>query len=344
MSQITASTPHGKGPSDDLALLDSSQDTYRKIHGEMAKIIVGQKEVIDEVLMALFCDAHVLLIGVPGLAKTLMISTLARVLRLDFKRIQFTPDLLPGDITGSEVIEEDRTTGRREFRFISGPVFTNLLLADEINRTPPKTQAALLQAMQEREVSAGRQTMKLERPFLVMATQNPLEQEGTYPLPEAQLDRFMFNTYVDYPSDAELAEIVVQTTGQMTATVDAVLDRVDIEKIQGLVRRVPIAKPVIDYVVRLSSLTRPVHPQAPGFIKDYVSWGCGPRAAQYLALGAKAHAVLHGHSHASIEGVRAVAPSVLRHRIALNFNGQAEGMTPNRIIDKLLTAVKPAAG
>ncbi len=190
-------------------------------------------------------------------------------------------------------------------------------------------------------MSAGRQTMRLERPFLVMATQNPLEQEGTYPLPEAQLDRFMFNTYVDYPSDAELAEIVLQTTGQGTATVEPILDRVDIEQIQGLVRRVPIARPVIDYVVRLSAVTRPVHPQSPAFIKDYVSWGCGPRAAQYLALGAKAHAVLHGQSHASIEGVKSVARSVLRHRIALNFNGQAEGWTPNKIVDKLLDAVKP---
>jgi MoxR-like ATPase len=323
-------------------MLDRCHQAYQKIHNEMARVIVGQKQVIDEVLMALFCDAHVLLVGVPGLAKTLMISTLARVMRLDFKRVQFTPDLLPGDITGTEVIEEDRATGRREFRFIPGPVFTNLLLADEINRTPPKTQAALLQAMQEREVSAGRETMKLERPFLVMATQNPLEQEGTYPLPEAQLDRFMFNTFVDYPSDEELADIVLKTTGQTTATVEPVLDRVDIEQIQGLVRRVPIAKPVVDYVVRLSALTRPGHAQAPSFIKDYVSWGCGPRAAQYLALGAKAHAVLHGQAHASIEGVRAVAPSVLRHRIALNFNGQAEGLDANRIIARLLETVKAA--
>jgi MoxR-like ATPase len=327
-------------PSDDLAVIERCRTAYQKIHNEMAKVIVGQRQVIDEVLTALFCDAHVLLIGVPGLAKTLMISTLAKVLRLDFKRIQFTPDLLPGDITGSEVIEEDRATGRREFRFISGPVFTNLLLADEINRTPPKTQAALLQAMQEREVSAGRQTMRLERPFLVMATQNPLEQEGTYPLPEAQLDRFMFNTYVDYPSDEELADIVFKTTGQTSATVEPVLDRAEIEQIQGLVRRVPIARPVVDYVVRLSALTRPGHTDAPPFIKDYVSWGCGPRAAQYLALGAKAHAVLHGQPHASIEGVRAVARSVLRHRIALNFNGQAEGLDSNKIVDKLLSVVK----
>jgi len=328
---------------DDLAIIERCRTAYQKIHTEMAKVIVGQKSVIDEVLTALFCDAHILLVGVPGLAKTLMISTLARVLHLDFKRVQFTPDLLPGDITGSEVIEEDRTTGRREFRFISGPIFTNLLLADEINRTPPKTQAALLQAMQEREVSIAKRTMKMERPFLVMATQNPLEQEGTYPLPEAQLDRFMFNTFVDYPSDEELAEIVTKTTGATQAKVEAVLGKDEIEQIQATVRRIPIAKPVVDYVVRLSAVTRPVHAQAPSFIKDFVSWGCGPRAAQYLALGAKAHAVLHGQPHASIEGVRAVAPSILRHRIALNFNGQAEGWNPNKIVEQLLTTIKPNA-
>jgi MoxR-like ATPase len=329
---------------DDLALIDRCRSAYEKIHAEMAKVIVGQKDVIDEILMALFCNAHVLLIGVPGLAKTLMVSTLAKVLHLDFKRVQFTPDLLPGDITGSEIIEEDRASGRREFRFVPGPVFTNLLLADEINRTPPKTQAALLQAMQEREVSAGRQTMRLERPFLVMATQNPLEQEGTYPLPEAQLDRFMFNTYVDYPSDADLAEIVLRTTGDAPAEVEPVLDRADILRLQEVVRRIPIARPIVDYIVTLSSVTRPNHAESPGFVKQFVSWGCGPRAAQYLALGAKAHAILHGQPHASAEGVRAVAPSVLRHRIALNFNGQAEGWTATKVIGKLLESVRPGDG
>jgi MoxR-like ATPase len=326
---------------DDLALIDACQNAYRKIHTEMAKVIVGQREVIDELLMALFCDAHVLLIGVPGLAKTLMVSTLGKVLHLDFKRVQFTPDLLPGDITGSEIIEEDRASGRREFRFVPGPVFTNLLLADEINRTPPKTQAALLQAMQEREVSAGRQTMRLERPFLVMATQNPIEQEGTYPLPEAQLDRFMFNTFVDYPSDSDLAEIVLRTTAETPSEVEGALDREQIIKLQSVVRRIPIARPVVDYVVRLSSLTRPGHEKAPDFVRKFVSWGCGPRAAQYLALGAKAHAILHGQPHASIEGVRAVAPSVLRHRISVNFNGQAEGWTASKLIDKLIETVRP---
>ena len=307
---------------DDLVAIDTCRAAYDRIHAEMAKVVVGQRDVIDDVLMSLFCDSHILLVGVPGLAKTLLIATLAKVLKLDFKRVQFTPDLLPGDITGSEVIEEDRATGRREFRFVNGPVFTNLLLADEINRTPPKTQAALLQAMQEREVSAGRQTLKLPRPFLVMATQNPLEQEGTYPLPEAQLDRFMFNTFVDYPSDDELAEIVIRTTGGMSAVVEPVLDADEILAIQQIVRRVPIARPVVDYIVRLS---------------------CGPRAAQYLALGAKAHAVLHGHTHASIEGVKAVAHSVLRHRIALNFNGQAEGFDTQKVIGSLLDIVPAEA-
>jgi MoxR-like ATPase len=328
---------------DDLAALERCRLACERVQAEMSKVIVGQRDVLAEILVALFCDAHILLIGVPGLAKTLMISTLARVLRLDFKRVQFTPDLLPGDITGSEVIEEDKATGRREFRFIGGPVFTNLLLADEINRTPPKTQSALLQAMQEREVSVGKQTLKMERPFLVMATQNPLEQEGTYPLPEAQLDRFMFNTYVDYPSDEELAEIVMRTTGETAAAIEPVMDRLEIEQIQRLVRRIPIARPVVDYIVRLSALSRPVHPEAPALVKDNVSWGCGPRAAQYLALGAKAHAVLHGQPHASIEGVKAVAPSVMRHRIALNFNGQAEGWSPAKIIEQLLSIVKPTA-
>jgi MoxR-like ATPase len=327
----------------DLAVIERCRDEYSRIHREMAKVIVGQTAVIDDILMALFCDAHILLVGVPGLAKTLMISTLAQVLKLDFKRVQFTPDLLPGDITGSEVIEEDRATGRREFRFVPGPVFTNLLLADEINRTPPKTQSALLQAMQEREVSIGRKTMKLEKPFLVMATQNPLEQEGTYPLPEAQLDRFMFNTFVDYPADHELTEIVLKTTGVAPSKVEPITDAAEIIRIQGVLRRIPIAQPVVDYLVRLSVATRPGHALAPKFVNDIVSWGCGPRAAQYLALGAKAHAILHGQPHASIEGVRAVARSVMRHRVALNFSGRAEGWTTLQLVDRLLEEIPAEA-
>lgn len=327
----------------DIAVIQNCKDKHAQITKEVSKVIVGQTQVVDEVLMALFCNAHILLVGVPGLAKTLLISTLADVLHLRYKRVQFTPDLLPGDITGSEVIEEDKATGRREFRFIPGPVFTNLLLADEINRTPPKTQSALLQAMQEREVSIGNDTKKLDAPFLVMATQNPLEQEGTYPLPEAQLDRFMFNTFVDYPEDHELVAIVEKTTGTSTDKVEAILSAEEILEIQQVVRRIPIARPVVEYLVNLSAITRPKHPGAPDFVKNYLSWGCGPRAAQYLALGAKAHAVLNGQPHASIEGVRAVAHSVLRHRIALNFNGKADGFDTMMIVDKLLKATEVSA-
>jgi MoxR-like ATPase len=327
----------------DVAAIERCKEARDRILGEVGKVIVGQREVIDDVLMALFCDAHILLIGVPGLAKTLLISTLAQALHLSFKRVQFTPDLMPGDITGSEVIDEDATTGRREFRFIPGPVFTNLLLADEINRTPPKTQSALLQAMQEREVSIGRKTMKLEHPFLVMATQNPLEQEGTYPLPEAQLDRFMFNTFVDYPSDAELEEIVVNTTGEGLPSVQAVMGREEIQQVQKIVRRVPVARPIVKYIVRLSAATRPKDPSAPDFVREYLNWGAGPRAAQFLALGAKARAVLRGNTHASVEDVRAVARSVLRHRISLNFNALADNLDNVRLVDMLLEKVQPNA-
>jgi len=325
----------------DVAAIERCKAARDRILAEVGKVIVGQREVIDDVLMALFCDAHILLVGVPGLAKTLLISTLAQVLQLDFKRVQFTPDLLPGDITGTEVVDEDPATGRRSFRFVPGPVFTHLLLADEINRTPPKTQSALLQAMQEREVSIGRKTMKLEHPFLVMATQNPLEQEGTYPLPEAQLDRFMFNTFVDYPSDDELEQIVVNTTGETLPAAAAAMDREEIRQIQRIVRRVPVARAVVRYIVRLTAATRPKDPSAPPFIREFLNWGAGPRAAQYLALGAKARAVLHGNTHASIEDVRSVARSVLRHRVSLNFNALAENLDNVRIVDMLLDAVPP---
>jgi len=323
----------------DVAAIEHCKEAHERILSEVGKVIIGQRKVIDDVLIALFCDAHILLIGVPGLAKTLLISTLADVLELSFKRVQFTPDLLPGDITGSEVVDHDPATGKRDFRFVAGPVFTNLLLADEINRTPPKTQAALLQAMQEREVTAGNRTMPLDRPFLVMATQNPLEQEGTYPLPEAQLDRFMFNTFVDYPTDEELEEIVLATTGETLPKADAVMDRDEIMEIQRIVRRVPVARPVVRYMCRLAAATRPKDDSAPEFIKDYLNWGAGPRAAQYLALGAKARAVLYGNTHGSIEDVQAVATSVLRHRISLNFNALAEGLDNVEIVRMLLEAV-----
>ena len=323
----------------DLAAIERCKEAYDKIHAEVGKVIVGQKDVVDDVLMALFCNAHILLVGVPGLAKTLLISTLGKVLNLEFKRVQFTPDLLPGDITGSTVVEEDHATGKREFRFVKGPVFTNLLLADEINRTPPKTQAALLQSMQEREVSAGRETIPLPLPFLVMATQNPLEQEGTYPLPEAQLDRFMFNTFVDYPSNEELVQIVEQTTGEVLPEAESVMSAEEILEIQKVVRRIPVARPVVEYTVRLSAATRPKDESAPDFIRDNLNWGAGPRAAQYLTLGAKARAVLRGNTHASIEDVQRVTNSVLRHRISLNFNGLAEGLSEIDVIERLVKEV-----
>ncbi|MEI6211143.1 MAG: MoxR family ATPase [bacterium] len=324
---------------DDLAAIAHCKEAYGKILAEVGKVIVGQRDVVDDVLMSLFCNAHILLVGVPGLAKTLLISTLGKALQLDFKRVQFTPDLLPGDITGSIVVDEVPSTGRHEFRFVEGPVFTNLLLADEINRTPPKTQAALLQAMQEREVTTGRETRTLPRPFLVMATQNPLEQEGTYPLPEAQLDRFMFNTFVDYPSNEELVKIVEQTTGTQQPSAGGVLNGEQIIEIQNIVRRIPVARPVVEYAVRLSAASRPKDPSAPDFVKKYLNWGSGPRAAQYLVLGAKAHAVLQGHTHASIEDVKRVSRSVLRHRVALNFNAMADKLTDVEIIDRLIKAV-----
>jgi MoxR-like ATPase len=327
----------------DLVVIERCKSAYESIRQEVGKVIVGQRDVVDDVLMALFCNAHILLVGVPGLAKTLLIATLGKVLQLDFKRVQFTPDLLPGDITGSIVVDEIPGTGRHEFRFVEGPVFTNLLLADEINRTPPKTQAALLQAMQEREVTTGRETRPLPRPFLVMATQNPLEQEGTYPLPEAQLDRFMFNTFVDYPSSAELVKIVQQTTGEQTPVAGGVLTSDEIIGIQNIVRRIPVAQPVVEYAVRLSTASRPKDPSAPDFVKKYLNWGSGPRAAQYLVLGAKANAVLHGNTHASIEDVRRVATSVLRHRVALNFNAMADKVTDVEIVARLLKEV-PAEG
>jgi len=327
----------------DIEAIERCKDAYQKILAEVGKVIVGQREVIDDVLMALFCNSHILLVGVPGLAKTLLISTLGRVLRLDFKRVQFAPDLLPGDITGTIVVDEVPSTGRHEFRFVEGPVFTNLLLADEINRTPPKTQAALLQAMQEREVTTGRETRSLPRPFLVMATQNPLEQEGTYPLPEAQLDRFMFNTFVDYPSNPELVTIVEQTTGDQLPIAGGVMTSEEIIRIQEIVRRVPAARPVVDYAVRLSAASRPKDPSAPDFVKKYLNWGSGPRAAQYLILGAKANAVLNGNKHASIEDVRRVTRSVMRHRVSLNFNALADKLTDVEIIDRLVKAV-PAEG
>jgi MoxR-like ATPase len=293
-------------------------------------------------LISLLSKGHCLLVGVPGLAKTLLIRTLAEVLQLNFNRIQFTPDLMPSDITGTDILDET-VEGRREFRFIRGPVFSQILLADEINRTPPKTQAALLQAMQEMKVTAGGHTHSLEPPFFVLATQNPVEQEGTYPLPEAQLDRFMFEISVDYPSLAEEAEIVSQTTSDYIPKLKKVLDGKQILAFQDLVRRVPAAPYVVDYAVSLARASRPTDENAPDFVRDYVEWGAGPRASQYLILGARARALLHGRYAASIQDVRELADPVLRHRILINFRGQAEGFDSVALVDKLLEAVTPPA-
>jgi MoxR-like ATPase len=328
---------------EDLKAAEFLRKARESILNEFKKRIVGQEGVIDELLMALFSQGHCLLVGVPGLAKTLLISSLAEILDLQFNRIQFTPDLMPSDIIGTDIIQEDTERGSRFFRFIKGPVFSNILLADEINRTPPKTQAALLQSMQEYKVSAGGVTYPLDLPFFVLATQNPIEQEGTYPLPEAQLDRFMFNIYVDYPDAASEKQIVMTTTSAYDPTLAPVITGEDILRLQKIVRKVPIAESVVDYAVALSRGSRPNNPEAPDFIKDWVNWGSGPRASQYLVLGAKARAIMHGRYHVSHDDIKAVAKPVLRHRILTNFNAEADGTTSLDIIDRLLEIIKPAA-
>jgi MoxR-like ATPase len=324
------------GKKNDLDVVQELKNAHDKIVKEIAKAIVGQSKVIDELLIGLLARGHCLLIGVPGLAKTLLISTLSQVLNLKFNRIQFTPDLMPSDITGTEVIEDDLTTGRKVFKFIKGPVFANIILADEINRTPPKTQAALLQSMQEHEVSAAGETYKLEEPFFVLATQNPIEQEGTYPLPEAQLDRFMFNLWVDYPTPEEEAEIVKSTTSAYKPELQVILEKEDILKLQDLVRRVPVSDHVVSYAVELVSKTRPVTNGAPKYIQDWISWGAGPRASQYLVLGAKTRAILEGRPTPDITDIKAVAKPVLRHRLVTNFSAEADGVGTVEIIDRLL--------
>ncbi len=308
---------------------------------EIHKVIVGQEKVVEEVLTALFARGHCLLVGVPGLAKTLLISTLAEILDLQFNRIQFTPDLMPSDITGTDILQEDPATGKRKFHFLQGPVFTNILLADEINRTPPKTQAALLQAMQEYNVTAGGATYALDLPFFVLATQNPIEQEGTYPLPEAQLDRFMFNIEIQYPSFEDEVQIVLQTTSVGKPSPRKVMDGPTILSYQELVRRVPASPFVVEYAVSLSQKCRPKNLAAPQFVKDYVEWGPGPRASQYLILGAKARTILQGRYAVSIEDIQALAPSVLRHRVIPNFKAQAEGLSSLDLVARLLSEVKP---
>jgi len=319
----------------DIELLKELADSIGKVKSEVSKVIIGQQTVVEELLISLFAKGNCLLVGVPGLAKTLLIKSLSESLHLDFSRIQFTPDLMPGDITGTEVIEDDRTTGGKVFRFVKGPIFSNIVLADEINRTPPKTQAALLEAMQEHEVTAAGKTLKLDEPFFVLATQNPIEQEGTYPLPEAQLDRFMFNIKLDYPSQQEEMEIVKSTTVESTAKINQVLAAEKIIEFQNLIRRIPVADNVIEYAVNLVRNTRPMHTESE-MVKKYISYGAGPRASQYLVLGAKSRAGIRGNASPEIADVKAVANSVLRHRIVTNFNAEAEGIDTVDIIAELV--------
>ena len=323
----------------DIVAVERLKDAFSKLKGEMAKVIVGQHRVLEELLIAIFARGHCLLIGVPGLAKTLMIHTMADALNLTYNRIQFTPDLMPSDITGTEVIQEDKASGVRQFKFLRGPVFANIVLADEINRTPPKTQAALLEAMQERQVTVGGERHKLPDPFFVLATQNPIEQEGTYPLPEAQLDRFMLNIMVGYPTEEEELDIVRLTTSVIRPLVSKVLAGSDILSLQELVRKVPIADHVSRYAVRLTRATRRDETNSLNFVRDYVSWGAGPRASQYLVLAAKARAVLHGAYHVSTDDIRAVAGPVLRHRLITNFNAEAEGLKPDDIVERLIKSI-----
>jgi len=338
--------PNSQSPpqpsSEAVELAKKLRDSHEKMLDQIGKVIVGQNQVIDELLIALFCQGHAVLVGVPGLAKTLLVSTIARTLSLQFSRIQFTPDLMPSDITGTEVIEENKTTGARELRFVKGPVFANVLLADEINRTPPKTQAALLEAMQEHQVTASGIKHHLPEPFFTLATQNPIEQEGTYPLPEAQLDRFMFQIKVSYPTEEEELDIVRRTTARRDVDLEPILDADQVLEIQRIVRDVPVADHVIRYALRLVRATR-VHEEGDrtDYIEKYLQWGAGPRASQYLILGAKARAILDGRHHVEPSDIKAVAHPVLRHRLIPNFNAEADGITSDQVIDHLLEAIDP---
>jgi MoxR-like ATPase len=328
----SASTP----PLDDVQQLQRLSEAVGRLRRQVAQRIVGQEEVIEGILTAILSGGHALLIGVPGLAKTLMVQTVADTLHLSFNRVQFTPDLMPSDITGTDIIEEDLTTGKRAFRFVQGPLFANIVLADEINRTPPKTQAALLQAMQEHQVTAGGTTYHLPDPFFVLATQNPIEQEGTYPLPEAQLDRFMLELRVGYPSRAEEETIVEQTAGVAREALEPVLDAASVLAMQSLVRRIPVSRSLIRAAVSLARMTRPADSDAPAFIKEFVDWGAGPRASQYLVLGAKARAALAGRPMADLDDVRSVAPAVLRHRVVTNFAAEAADRTSEDLVRELI--------
>ncbi|HEX3358359.1 MAG TPA: MoxR family ATPase [Tepidisphaeraceae bacterium] len=326
----------GNNNHDDLQGLAQLRDARDRVRKQMAQVIVGQQDVVDQLLVCLFARGHCILEGVPGLAKTLMIRTLSQCLSLDFSRIQFTPDLMPSDITGTDVMYEDRANGERSFKFLHGPIFANVLLADEINRTPPKTQAALLEGMQERQVSAGGKRYELPDPFFVLATQNPIEQEGTYPLPEAQLDRFLIKIFVDYPSEADERTIYRVTTSDVTHTVEAVLGAEELLKLQRIVRRVPISDFCVDYVARLIRSTRHSEAAAPQFVRDWILWGVGPRGGQSLILCARAKAALDGRPEVDIEDIKAMAAPVLRHRMVLNYNAESQGQTPETVIKKLI--------
>ena len=323
-------------PMSDVEQLAQLAQAVERLRAQVGRRIVGQRETVDGILTAILAGGHALLIGVPGLAKTLMVSTVAESLHFSFSRVQFTPDLMPSDITGTEIIEEDTATGKRNFRFVRGPIFANVVLADEINRTPPKTQAALLQAMQEHQVTVGGQTYSLPEPFFVLATQNPIEQEGTYPLPEAQLDRFMLELRVGYPTRSEEEAIVEQTTGSAREPLRQVLEADTVRAMQGLVRRIPVSKQLVRAAVTLARQTRPGEPDSPALVKEYVEWGAGPRASQYLVLGAKARAAMEGRPMADLEDVRAVAPSVLRHRVVTNFAAEAAGRTSMDLVRELV--------
>ena len=319
----------------DVELVEKLHSKIKNVKSEIAKRIVGQDEIIDQLLISLFARGHCLLVGVPGLAKTLLIKTVAEVMDLKFSRIQFTPDLMPSDITGTEILEEDQATKKREFKFIAGPIFANIVLADEINRTPPKTQAALLEAMQEHKVTAAGVTYHLPEPFFVLATQNPIEQEGTYPLPEAQLDRFMFNLWLEYPSFEDEIKVVQTTTSQYDAKIDKILNAEEIIEFQNLVRKVPVAENVIDFAVKVANMTRPTNGNSPQFIKDWITWGAGPRASQFLTLAAKTRAIMQGRYTPNIDDVKVAMSPVLRHRIITNFSAEADGIKSLDVIERL---------
>ena len=327
----------------DVEAVAQLSQTRDQIYAEVGKVVIGQKQIIEELLIALLSGGHCLLVGVPGLAKTTLIQTIAHTLDLSFGRIQFTPDLMPSDITGTDVLEEDAETGHKAFRFIRGPLFANIILADEINRTPPKTQAALLQAMQEHAVTAGGETMRLDEPFFVLATQNPIEQEGTYPLPEAQLDRFIFELWIDYPNQAEEEQIVRTTTSGDKAEVANVINAQQIVALQELVRRVPVADHCIRYAVELVRASRPGDAKAPDYVREMVNWGAGPRASQYLVLAAKARAIIDGRHSVAIDDIKAVALPVMRHRIVLNFHAEAQNVSATSLINRLLDDIAPQA-